>query len=107
MEVSITKMSRNGQVVIPSPIRQEAKVKPGTKFLVFSGEGEIFLRPVRSEELLLREIELVKRIDRMESKMKRQRSSGTSQLGESAGKESDGEPEKPERSGYLVIDTEP
>tara|TARA_Y100000310_G_C20610398_1_gene777707 strand:+ start:1022 stop:1279 length:258 start_codon:yes stop_codon:yes gene_type:complete len=53
MEVSITKISKNGQVVIPSEIRKEAKIKPFTKFLVFNDKkGNIFLKRIKRDRLL-------------------------------------------------------
>ena len=61
MEISLTKLSPNGQVVIPSQIRKEAGLKPSTKFLVFNEGGNIFLKQIRSESLK-RDAELLERI---------------------------------------------
>ena len=36
MEVAITKISRNGQVVISSGVRKDAGIKPSTQFIVFN-----------------------------------------------------------------------
>jgi len=69
MEVSITKMSSNGQVVIPAEIRSDAKIKPKTKFLIFNEDGEILLKPIR-EDMLREEIELLSRIERSESEIR-------------------------------------
>jgi len=51
MEVAITKISENGQVVIPSEIRKDAGIKPSTKFLVFNEDGNIMLKPIKKEAL--------------------------------------------------------
>ena len=51
MEVSITKMSTNGQVVIPVEIRRSAGITPKAKFLVFNRDGTILLRQLRKETL--------------------------------------------------------
>lgn len=51
MEVSITKLSPNGQVVIPSDIRREAGLKTSTKFLVFNQGGNILLKQINFENL--------------------------------------------------------
>jgi len=47
MEVAITKISQNGQVVIPSEIRKDAGIKPSTKFIVFSENGNILLKQIK------------------------------------------------------------
>lgn len=51
MEVAITKISRNGQVVIPSEVRKDAGIKPSTQFLVFNEDGNILLKQIRKESL--------------------------------------------------------
>ncbi|MCK5630682.1 MAG: AbrB/MazE/SpoVT family DNA-binding domain-containing protein [Nanoarchaeota archaeon] len=51
MEVAITKMSQNGQVVIPSEIRKDAGIKPSTKFIVFNEDGNILLKQIKKEAL--------------------------------------------------------
>ncbi len=51
MEIAITKLSQNGQIVIPSEIRKEAGLKPSTKFLVFNEDGNILLKQIRKEAL--------------------------------------------------------
>lgn len=51
MEISLTKLSPNGQIVIPSEIRKEAKLKPSTKFIVFNNNGNIFLKQIKAESL--------------------------------------------------------
>jgi len=51
MEVAITKMSENGQVVIPAEIRKDAGIKPSTKFIVFNEGGNIMLKQIKKEAL--------------------------------------------------------
>jgi len=51
MEVAITKISQNGQVVIPSEIRKDAGIKPSTKFMVFNEDGNILLKQIKKEAL--------------------------------------------------------
>ncbi|MFH1182339.1 MAG: AbrB/MazE/SpoVT family DNA-binding domain-containing protein [Candidatus Woesearchaeota archaeon] len=51
MEVAITKMSANGQVVIPVEIRKDAGIKPFTKFIVFNEDGNIMLKRIEHETL--------------------------------------------------------
>lgn len=61
MEVSITRMSENGQVVIPSEIRKDAGIEPRTKFLVFNVDGNILLRPI-NEKALMEDMNLARRM---------------------------------------------
>ena len=70
MGVAITKMSRNGQVVIPSEIRKDAKLKPSTKFIIFNENGDIFLKRVK-ERKLLEDMKLIKDIEESEEKIKK------------------------------------
>ena len=51
MEVAITKISQNGQVVIPSEVRRDAGIKPSTQFLVFNEDGNILLKQIKKESL--------------------------------------------------------
>jgi AbrB family looped-hinge helix DNA binding protein len=51
MEVAITKMSANGQVVIPAEIRRDAGIKPFTKFIVFNEDGNIMLKQIEHETI--------------------------------------------------------
>lgn len=69
MAIAITKMSRNGQIVIPAEVRQEAKVKPATQFLVFNNDGNITLKKV-SEQQLKEEIEFMESLERSERQIK-------------------------------------
>jgi len=66
-------MSRNGQIVIPSEIRKEAKLRPSTKFIVFNENGDIYLKKIEKKELLKR-FDLMKRIEKSEEEIAKRRS---------------------------------
>lgn len=66
MEVAMTRMSQNGQVVIPSEIRKDAKIKPSTQFIVFNQGGDILLKQIKKETLS----ELMKKIARTEEQIR-------------------------------------
>jgi AbrB family looped-hinge helix DNA binding protein len=51
MEVAITKMSPNGQVVIPAGIRREAGIGPSAKFIIFNRGGNILLKLINKQKL--------------------------------------------------------
>lgn len=68
MELAITKISRNGQIVIPAEIRRDAKIKPSTKFLVFNEGGNILLKKIK-ENKLVENIRLVERIEKSEEQI--------------------------------------
>ena len=51
MEVAITKISQNGQIVIPSGVRKDAGIEPSTQFLVFNEDGNILLKQIKKESL--------------------------------------------------------
>ncbi len=69
MEVALTKMSENGQVVIPAEVRKDAGIKPSTKFLVFNKGGNIMLKMIQKEKLE-RDMELFEKIKRSEEQIK-------------------------------------
>lgn len=69
MEVAITKLSENGQVVIPAEIRRDAGIKPSTKFLVFNEGGNILLKMIK-KEALVRDVHLMEMIERSEEHIK-------------------------------------
>jgi len=73
MEVSITKLSENGQVVIPAEIRRDAGIKPSTKFLVFNEGGNILLKIIRTETLA-RDLRLIEAIEKSEHDIRRGKS---------------------------------
>ena len=69
MEIAITKMSENGQVVIPAEIRRDAGIGPKAKFLVFNHDGNIMLKQMKSESLA-KDMELIERISRSEDQIR-------------------------------------
>jgi len=69
MEVSMTKLSENGQVVIPIEVRKDAGITPSTKFLVFNEGGNILLKVIR-KETLAKDIHLLEAIARSERQIK-------------------------------------
>ena len=69
MEIAITKMSENGQVVIPSEIRKDAGIKPSTKFIVFNEDGNIMLKQIK-KEALRDDMLLIEKIRRSEEQIK-------------------------------------
>lgn len=70
MELAMTTMSKNGQVVIPSEIRKDAKLKPMTKFIVFNQGNDILLRKIDKRELL-GELQLIRDIQESEEQIAR------------------------------------
>ena len=70
MEVSITKISQNGQIVIPSEVRKDAGIKPSTKFLVFNEGGNILLKQIRKKNLM-KDIKLMEKIEESEEQIAR------------------------------------
>ncbi len=68
MEVAITKMSPNGQVVIPSEIRKDAGLKPSVKFIVFNQDGNILLKQIKKEKLA-QDMALLEKIQRSEEQI--------------------------------------
>jgi len=69
MEVAITKISQNGQVVIPSEVRKDAGIKPSTQFLVFNEDGNILLKQIKKESLR-NDMILLDKIKRSEDEIK-------------------------------------
>ena len=70
MEVAITKISQNGQIVIPSEVRRDAGIKPSTQFLVFNEDGNILLKKIR-KEALKSDMILIDKIKRSEDEIKK------------------------------------
>lgn len=68
MEIALTKLSPNGQVVIPSEIRKEAGLKTSTKFIVFNEGGNILLKQIR-KNTLRKDLELIEKIQRTEEEI--------------------------------------
>ncbi|MFH1134290.1 MAG: AbrB/MazE/SpoVT family DNA-binding domain-containing protein [Nanoarchaeota archaeon] len=69
MEVAITRMSENGQVVIPAEVRRDAGIGPATKFIVFNSGGNILLKQMRKESLA-KDMELIEKIGRSEEQIR-------------------------------------
>lgn len=70
MEIAITKISKNGQIVIPSEIRKEAGIKPSTKFIVFNENGNILLKKLK-KEALLKDMQLINSIQKSEDEIEK------------------------------------
>jgi AbrB family looped-hinge helix DNA binding protein len=68
MEVAITKMSDNGQVVIPAEIRRDAGIGPSTKFIVFNHNGNIMLKQMKKESLI-KDMDLINNINHSEAQI--------------------------------------
>ncbi|MEA3378675.1 MAG: AbrB/MazE/SpoVT family DNA-binding domain-containing protein [Nanoarchaeota archaeon] len=66
----MTKISQNGQIVIPAEIRKDAGIKAFTKFLVFNEGGNILLRQIRKESLM-KELKLIQKIEMTEKQIKK------------------------------------
>ncbi len=77
MEVAITKLSPNGQVVIPSEVRKDAGIEPSTKFLVFNRGGNILLKQIRQESLT-EDMKLIERIGKSEEQIAKRKFTRTS-----------------------------
>lgn len=69
MEVAITTLSENGQVVIPAEVRKDAGIKPSTKFLVFNEGGNIFLKIIQ-KDTLARDLHFLEKLERSEEQIK-------------------------------------
>jgi AbrB family looped-hinge helix DNA binding protein len=69
MEVAITRMSQNGQIVIPAEVRRDAGLGSHSKFIVFNKGSNIFLKLVNNAELS-EDIKLIERIAKSESQIK-------------------------------------
>jgi AbrB family looped-hinge helix DNA binding protein len=69
MGVAITKISQNGQVVIPSDIRKNAGIKPSTQFIIFNEDGDLFLKQIK-EKKLLEDFKLIRDIEMSEIEIK-------------------------------------
>jgi AbrB family looped-hinge helix DNA binding protein len=68
MEVAITKLSENGQVVIPAEVRRDAGIKTSTKFLVFNEGGNILLKIIK-KQALARDMHLIETIEKSEEQI--------------------------------------
>lgn len=73
MEVDITHISKNGQVVIPAKIRKAANIKPKNEFYIYSIGEKILLEPIDKEEIK-KEIELLEIIKVSEKQIEKEES---------------------------------
>ena len=73
MEVSMTKISKNGQIVIPSEVRLNAGIVPLTKFLVFNKGGDIILKQIKKKQFN-KIADIVLKIQRSEDQIKKGKS---------------------------------
>ncbi len=69
MEVAITKIAQNGQVVIPAEIRRKARIKSAGKFIIYYNGSEIRLKPIENNRFM-EEMELLSRIRMAEDDVK-------------------------------------
>ena len=69
MTLNLTRMSANGQIVIPAAVRKLANIKPSAQFLVVNKGNDLVLKRVTDEEIL-HEFDLMERIDRAEDDFK-------------------------------------
>jgi AbrB family looped-hinge helix DNA binding protein len=70
MELSLTTLSPNGQIVIPSEIRKKAGLTSSSKFLVFCEGGTILLKLV-TPELMRKQLHLTERLLFSEQQIKK------------------------------------
>lgn len=68
MDISFTKLSPNGQVVIPSEIRKKAGFKPATKFIVYNEGRNILLKEI-TPETLQKDMQLLETIQSSEKQI--------------------------------------
>lgn len=69
MEVAITKISKNGQVVIPAEVRKDAGIAPSAKFIVFNEGGNVMLKQIK-KEALRDDMLLIEKIRKSEEQIK-------------------------------------
>ncbi|MBU2638786.1 MAG: AbrB/MazE/SpoVT family DNA-binding domain-containing protein [Nanoarchaeota archaeon] len=69
MGIAITKMSKNGQVVIPAEVREDAKLAPAEKFIVINKEGIIILKSM-SRTATAQDFRLIEKILKSEKQIK-------------------------------------
>ena len=71
-DTDITKISSRGQLVIPQEIREDAQVKPDTKFIVFNEDDYIILKPIKKEiKDLKEEMEELKEVKEADEQLKK------------------------------------
>jgi len=70
VEVAITKMAKNGQIVIPAEIRKKIHSSSTGKFIVYFDGNEIRLKNIE-ESKFLEEMDLLNRINKAEDEIKK------------------------------------
>lgn len=51
MDVAMSTISANGQIVIPADIRRRLGLEEGTKFLILEEGGDLVLKPLHPEDV--------------------------------------------------------
>ena len=51
MEIGITKISKKGQIVIPSEVRRSLDIKVSDKFMVFGKKDTILIKRIRKPDI--------------------------------------------------------
>ncbi len=64
MAIATTRMSRNGQVVIPKPLRDRLGLRPGDSLIASDVEGRLVLSPVRREAVRRELADVLRAFDR-------------------------------------------
>ncbi|MBN1792551.1 hypothetical protein JW826_02610 [Candidatus Woesearchaeota archaeon] len=69
MELAITRMSANGQIVIPAEVRKIIGAKASTKFMVMNEGKDLYLKQM-DEQRMKEELTFMKRLKRAENDVK-------------------------------------
>ncbi len=61
MEITTTKMSSKGQIVVPQNIREELQAKEGTIFTIINNKDTILLKKIKtpSKESIIKDLEKI------------------------------------------------
>lgn len=73
MSVALTRISPNGQVVIPADVRKAARISSHDQFIVFERDGTILLKKVRPQ-LFEKDLAILARIAEAEDDIRKGRS---------------------------------
>jgi AbrB family looped-hinge helix DNA binding protein len=68
-EPQVTTMSEKGQVVIPQSIRNELKLKPKTKFLIFGRGDTVIMKKLELPDVKKEWDDIFKMMDKKELKL--------------------------------------
>ena len=69
VKVGMTRVSSQGQVIIPWDIRQAMNIKAGSKLIVLSTEDSIILQPIAVVSEKFKVVELMKKVKDMITKV--------------------------------------